>query len=85
LSLWGNDVQSAIDQSYEKFKKGLEKQLGKMGLSLAYAALTGTDAYAKKGGVIVARFNDKEGHPKTQHTVGFSQDLHSIRYENQRP
>jgi len=65
LSWRTSDVQSGINHSFEKFKKNLEKQLGKMGLSLAYANLSGVDIGANKGGIIIARFNDKEGHPIT--------------------
>jgi len=59
------DVQSGINYSFSQFNKSLENKLAKMALSLSYANLSGADAYAKRGGIIVARFNDKEGHPIT--------------------
>jgi hypothetical protein len=60
-----NQTQKMIDKGFEDFKKSLGKQLGKLGLSLAYAGLSGADAGVRKGGTLIARFNDKEGYPIT--------------------
>jgi len=49
-------IQKQIDESFETFKKKLAKQLGKLGLSLQYVGLSGTDAKARKAGSIIARF-----------------------------
>jgi hypothetical protein len=58
-------IQKQMDKALEDFKKDLGKQLGKMGLSLAYAGLSGADAQARKGGALIARFNDIEGYTTT--------------------
>jgi hypothetical protein len=60
-----DQIQKMIDKGFEDFKKNLGKQLGKMGLSLAYSGLSGADARARIGGTLIARFNDKEGYPIT--------------------
>jgi len=60
-----NQTQKMIDKGFEDFKKDLGKQLGKLGLSLTYTGLSGADARARKGGTLIARFNDKEGQPIT--------------------
>jgi len=60
-----NQIQEMIDKGFEDFKKDLGKHLGKLGLSLAYAGLSGADARARNGGALIARFNDKEGYPIT--------------------
>jgi hypothetical protein len=36
-----------------------------MGLSLAYAGLSGANARLRQGGTLIARFNDAEGNPTT--------------------
>lgn len=58
-------IQKEMDKAFEDFKKNLDKQLGKMGLSLGYAGLSGADARARQGGTLIARFNDAEGSPIT--------------------
>ena len=58
-------IQKEMDKAFEDFKKNLDKKLGKMGLSLAYAGLSGANAKARQGGTLIARFNDAEGNPTT--------------------
>ena len=58
-------IQKEIDKAFEDFKKNLDKKLGKMGLSLAYAGLSGANAKARQGGTLIARFNDAEGNSTT--------------------
>jgi len=58
-------IQKQIDESFETLKKKLAKQLGKLGLSLAYVGLSGADAKARNAGSIIARFDDSEGYPIT--------------------
>jgi len=60
-----DQIQKMIDKGFEDFKKDLGKQLGKLGLSLAYAGLSGADARARNGGTLIARFSDREGYPIT--------------------
>ena len=60
-----NKIQNMIDQKFGDFKKGLEKQLGKLGLSLTYAGISGSNARARTGGTLIARFNDSQGYPIT--------------------
>jgi hypothetical protein len=54
-----------MDKAFEDFKKNLDKKLGKISLSLAYAGLSGADAKARQGGSLIARFNDAENNPIT--------------------
>jgi hypothetical protein len=58
-------IQKQMDSAFDDFKKHLGKQLGKLGLSLTYASLSGANAQARVGGVLIARFNDVEGYPTT--------------------
>lgn len=58
-----DQIQKQMDKALEDFKKNLGKQLEKMGLSLPYADLSGADARARRGGALIARFNDAEGYP----------------------
>jgi len=58
-------IQKQLDKAFEDFKKNLDKKLGKMGLSLAYAGLSGANAALRQGGTLIARFNDAEGNPIT--------------------
>jgi len=60
-----SQIQMLMNKAFEDFKKNLEKKLGKMGLSLAYAGLSGANAKARQGGTLIARFNDTEGNPIT--------------------
>lgn len=58
-------IQTMIDQKFGDFKKDLAKQLGKLGLSLAHAGISGSNARARTGGTLMARFNDSQGYPIT--------------------
>ena len=60
-----SQIQTQMNKAFEDFKKNLEKKLGKIGLSLAYAGLSGANAKARQGGALIARFNDAEGNPTT--------------------
>jgi hypothetical protein len=58
-------IQKLIEKNFDNFKRGYEKTLRKLGLTLEYAGSLGTDARARKGGLCLAKFNDKEGHQVT--------------------